>query len=42
MALIAEDMGADSVKVAGMHIVRLVGIVALYPLIIHVLMTTLN
>lgn len=35
MALISEDMGADSVTVAGMHIVRLVGIVALYPVIIH-------
>ena len=39
MALISEDMGADSVKVAGMHIVRLVGIVALYPVIIHTLIT---
>lgn len=38
MALIAEEMGADSVKVAGMHIVRLIGIVALYPLIIQALM----
>ena len=39
MALISEELGADSVKVAGMHIVRLVGIVALYPLIIHALIT---
>lgn len=42
MALIAEEMGADSVKVAGMHIIRLVGIVALYPLIIQVLMQVLS
>jgi len=34
MALIAEDMGADGVKVAGMQIVRLVSIVATYPTII--------
>ena len=42
MALIAEEMGADSVKVAGMHIVRLIGIVALYPLIIQALMLFLK
>lgn len=42
MALIAEDMGADSVKVAGMHIVRLIGIVALYPVIIHILLLALT
>jgi hypothetical protein len=34
MALIAEDMGADSVKVAGMHMLRLVSVIALYPTII--------
>ncbi len=37
MALIAEDLGADSVRVAGMHMVRLVGIVAVYPTIISIL-----
>lgn len=38
MALIAEDLGADSVRVTGMHMIRLVGIVALYPAIISMLL----
>ena len=42
MALIAEDMGADSVTVAGMHVVRLIGIVALYPIIIQILLLFLT
>ena len=41
MALIAEDMGADSIKIAGMHTLRLIGVVVLYPsiigLIVHLL-----
>ncbi len=39
MTLIAADMGADGVKVAGMHMVRLVSVVALYPSIIQLLIT---
>ena len=38
MSLIAEEMGANSLTVAGMHTARLVSIVALYPLVIHVLL----
>ena len=38
MALIAEDMGADSVKVTGMHTVRLIGVISLYPALISVLL----
>ena len=34
MALIAADLGADSTKVAGMQMLRLVSVVALYPTII--------
>ena len=41
MALIAEDMGADSVKVAGMHTLRLIGVVMLYPSIISLLVKIL-
>lgn len=37
MALIADDMGADSAKVAGMHLLRLVSVIAFYPAIISVL-----
>lgn len=39
MVLIAEDMGADSLKIAGMHTVRLMSVVALYPAIIHLALT---
>ena len=35
MTLIAADLGADGVKVAGMHMLRLVSVIALYPLLIH-------
>lgn len=42
MALIAEDMGADSVKVAGMHMLRLVSVIAFYPSIIRLLTTALH
>ena len=35
MTLIASDLGADGVKVAGMHMIRLVSVIALYPLLIH-------
>ena len=42
MALIAEDMGADSVKIAGMHMLRLMGVVILYPSIIGLLIRFLN
>ena len=38
MALIAEEMGANSLTVAGMHTIRLVSIVAVYPFVIHVLL----
>ena len=34
MALIAEDMGSDGLKVTGMHTIRLIGVVATYPAII--------
>lgn len=37
MTLIAADLGADGVKVAGMHMIRLVSVIALYPLVIHML-----
>ena len=42
MALIAEDMGADSIKIAGMHTLRLIGVVALYPAIIGFLVRLLS
>lgn len=42
MALIAEEMGADSLKVAGMHTIRLVGIIALYPVVIQGALPLLN
>ena len=42
MALIADDMGADSVKVAGMHLLRLVSVIAFYPAIISVLVPLLG
>lgn len=38
MALIAEEMGANSLTVAGMHTIRLVSIVAVYPFVVHVLL----
>ena len=34
MALSAADLGADSTKVAGMQMLRLVSVIALYPTII--------
>lgn len=34
MTLIAEEMGADSVKVVGIHTIRLVSVVAVYPMLI--------
>ena len=37
MTLIAADLGADGVKVAGMHMIRLVSVIALYPLMINYL-----
>ena len=37
MTLIAESMGADSVKIAGIHMIRLVSVVAFYPSVIHLL-----
>lgn len=42
MALIAEDMGADSIKIAGMHTLRLIGVVILYPTIIGLLVQILT
>lgn len=39
MTLIAADLGADGVKVAGMHMIRLVSVIALYPTVIHLLVT---
>lgn len=42
MALIAEDMGADSIKIAGMHTLRLIGVVILYPSIIGLLVHILS
>lgn len=39
MTLIAADLGADGVKVAGMHMLRLVSVIALYPVMIHALVT---
>ena len=34
MTLIAADLGADGVKVAGMHMIRLVSVIAFYPTVI--------
>ena len=34
MALIAEDMGADSTKIAGMHSLRLITVIILFPSLI--------
>lgn len=42
MTLIAEDMGADSLKVAGMHTIRLVSVIAVYPSIINTLLPLLS
>ncbi len=39
MTLIASEMGADGVKVAGMHMFRLVSVVALYPSVIELLVS---
>jgi len=37
MTLIAADLGADGVKVAGMHMIRLVSVIAFYPMVISFL-----
>ena len=37
MTLIAADLGADGVKVAGMHMIRLVSVIAFYPTVISFL-----
>ena len=42
MALIAEDMGADSTKIAAMHTLRLIGVELLYPSLIGLLVHFLN
>ena len=42
MTLIAADLGADGVKVAGMHMLRLVSVIALYPVIIHALVSLMG
>jgi len=42
MVLIADDMGADSVKVAGMHLLRLISVIAFYPAIISILLPLLE
>lgn len=39
MTLIAAELGADGVKVAGMHMIRLVSVIALYPTIIDILIS---
>ena len=42
MALIAEDMGADSAKIAAMHTLRLIGVELTFPLIISLLVNFLS
>ena len=42
MTLIAADLGADGVKVAGMHMIRLVSVIATYPSFIHLLVSGLG
>ena len=42
MALIAEDMGADSVKIAAMHTLRLIGVELTFPLLISLLVNLLG
>lgn len=37
MALVADELGADSAKVAAMQLTRVVGVIALYPLLIGML-----
>ena len=38
LTLLSEEYGADTLKVAGMHMVRMTSVVAFYPLIISILM----
>ena len=38
LTLLSEEYGADTLKVAGMHMVRMISVVAFYPLIISILM----
>ena len=38
LTLLSEEYGADTLKVAGMHMVRMTSVVAFYPLIISLLM----
>ena len=38
LTLLSEEYGADTLKVAGMHMVRMTSVVALYPIIISILM----
>ena len=42
MALIAEDMGADSTVIAGMHMLRLIAVVLLFPSVIGLLINLLQ
>lgn len=42
MALIAEDMGADSTKIAGMHTLRLIGVELTFPALIGFLVHLLE
>lgn len=41
LTLLSEEYGADTLKVAGMHMVRMTSVVAFYPLIISILMKLL-
>ena len=38
LTLLSEEYGADTLKVAGMHMVRMISVVAFYPLLISLLM----
>lgn len=39
MTLIAAELGADGVKVAGMHMIRLVSVIACYPTLIQLIVS---
>lgn len=41
MALVADELGADRAKVAAMQLIRVVGVIALYPPLIKILAETL-
>lgn len=41
MALVADELGADRAKVAAMQLIRVVGVIALYPPLIKILADTL-